>query len=134
VPPCHREEIAEAVLEDNGGKDGGKPVDGGTTGGVGGKDGGKGGKPVANGLATDKSLDGNGKSLPVAGWQRFSGGAGKGDKEEPEACAVCGGPGGLMTAYGDRQAFVHPHCRQAWIAAQEGVFNQRLRLVAGSSV
>jgi hypothetical protein len=48
-------------------------------------------------------------------------------------CAHCGGPGASPVAYGDRQAFVHPHCRQAWIAAQDGVFNQRLRLVAGSS-
>jgi hypothetical protein len=48
-------------------------------------------------------------------------------------CAHCGQPGGTEVWYGDRQAFVHSHCRQAWIAAQDGVFNQRLRLVAGSS-
>jgi hypothetical protein len=48
-------------------------------------------------------------------------------------CAHCGKPGGLPVAYGDRQAFVHPHCRDAWLAAQDTVFNQRLRLVKGSS-
>jgi hypothetical protein len=48
-------------------------------------------------------------------------------------CAHCGGPGGSPVAYDGRQAFVHPHCRNAWRAAQDGVFNQRLRLVAGSS-
>lgn len=49
------------------------------------------------------------------------------------ACAHCGKPGGLPVAYGDRQAILHQHCRDAWIAAQDAVFNPRLRLVAGSS-
>jgi hypothetical protein len=63
APPCHREEIDEADLEDDGGK-------------AGGKDGGKpvasegdrwhGGKPVASPLATVIPMDGNGKSPPVA--------------------------------------------------------------------
>jgi hypothetical protein len=129
VPPCHRDEKADTVQDDNGGKDGGKPVVGGGKPVVD-------GKPVANDLATVKPLDTNVKSSPVAGWQRFSGETGgtvEKESDDFKICAYCGKPGGTEVWYGDRQAFVHPHCRQAWIAAQDGVFNQRLRLVAGSS-
>jgi len=48
-------------------------------------------------------------------------------------CAQCGKPGGLPVAYGGREAFVHPHCRDAWRAAQDAIFDQRLRIVGGSS-
>jgi len=48
-------------------------------------------------------------------------------------CAHCDQPGGSECAYGDRQAVVHPHCRGAWVAAQEASLNRRLRVVAGSS-
>jgi hypothetical protein len=34
-------------------------------------------------------------------------------------CAQCGRPGGTECAYGDRPAVLHPHCRDAWIAACE---------------
>ena len=34
-------------------------------------------------------------------------------------CAQCGQPGGLQIAYGDAEAVVHPHCRDAWIATYE---------------
>jgi hypothetical protein len=50
-----------------------------------------------------------------------------------QVCAHCGNPGGIPVAYGDREAIVHPHCRDAWRAAQDAVFNQRFRLAAGSS-
>jgi hypothetical protein len=49
-------------------------------------------------------------------------------------CAHCGRPGGLPVAYVDVLAVVHPGCRNAWRAAQDAIFDQRLRLVAGSSV
>jgi len=52
-------------------------------------------------------------------------------------CDYCGKPGGLPVAYADRralvQALVHPHCRNAWRAAQDAIFDQRLRVAAGSS-
>jgi len=52
-----------------------------------------------------------------------------------EICAQCGRPGTVTEVwFGDRQAFVHPHCRDAWRAAQDAVFNQRSRLDAGSSL
>ena len=66
VPPCHRDGIADISQKDNGGTDGGKPVDGGS-----------GGNRLATALATVKSLGGNVESLPVARWQAFSGGYGK---------------------------------------------------------
>jgi hypothetical protein len=66
VPPCHREEKPLTDHQDNGGR----PV-------ADGKPGGTGGTPVANPLATVKSLDGNGESPPVARWQAFSGGYGE---------------------------------------------------------
>jgi Protein of unknown function (DUF3631) len=34
-------------------------------------------------------------------------------------CAQCGQPGGLQIAYGDAEAVVHPHCRDAWIATYD---------------
>jgi hypothetical protein len=70
LPPCHREEIDKAAHEDNGGKDGGKPV-------ASGGDRWHGGKPVANGLATVKSLDAEEKSVPVARWHENLGGYGR---------------------------------------------------------
>jgi hypothetical protein len=61
--------------------------------------------------------------------------AGEVKRKNPQnICAHCGQPGGLPVAYDGRQAFVHPHCRSAWRAVQDAVLNQRLRLVAGSSV
>jgi hypothetical protein len=63
VPPCHRDEKAEVDLGDNGGKAGGIPVAGGNQW-----------QPMANGVATHKSGDINGKSSPVARWRHFSGG------------------------------------------------------------
>jgi hypothetical protein len=66
VPPCHREEIPQSILIENGGKPGGKPVAGGD---------GRwhGWQPVANGFATDKSLEPDANSPPVAWWHGFSG-------------------------------------------------------------
>ena len=49
--------------------------------------------------------------------------------EAGSVCAHCGQPGGSECAYGDRQAVVHPHCRGAWIAAQEASLNRRLPVV-----
>ena len=52
-----------------------------------------------------------------------------------EICAQCRRPGTVTEVwFGDRQAFVHPHCRDAWRAAQDAEFNQRSRLDAGSSL
>jgi hypothetical protein len=38
-------------------------------------------------------------------------------------CAHCGKPGGLPVGYDGRQALVHPHCRDAWRAAQDTIFD-----------
>ena len=66
-----------------------------------------------------------------------AGGNSGGNGQSPDApdmhCAHCGQPGGFECAYDDRQAVVHPHCRGAWVAAQEASLNRRSRLVAGSS-
>jgi hypothetical protein len=135
VPPCHREEKADILLRDNGGKAGGKPVDGGAAGG----------NPVARPFATVKPLDTKMKSLPVARWRHFPGGTERDRNDDDltipksldrrgEVCAQCSQPGTVTEVwFGDRQAFVHPHCRNAWRAAQDAIFDQRLRLLAGSS-
>jgi hypothetical protein len=113
VPPCHREEKAEIALGDNGGKAGGNPVDGGEEW-----------QSVANGLATDKPQDGNGKSSPVAGWQCFSGGYDDLTippilrRNEPP-CDRCGLPGGTELDYDGLKPRLHPHCTRPWIDAYE---------------
>jgi hypothetical protein len=136
MPPCHRDEIAETVLEDNGGKAGGKPVAGGMTGGTG-------GKPVARPLATVMSLDGNGKSPPVAGWQGFSGGSGEREEDDGtippcldrrgEVCAQCGQAGGAQWDYDGAAVRLHAHCEQLWIAAYEASHRRSPGATLGSS-
>jgi hypothetical protein len=59
LPPCHREEKPLAEHQDDGGKDGGKPV-------ASDSERWHGGKPVARGFATVKSVNGEKKSVPVA--------------------------------------------------------------------
>ena len=113
VPPCHREEKADAGLEDNGGKAGGKAVDGGNVW-----------QPMANGLATDKSRDDNEKSSPVARWQCFSGGYNQWRYDTLDIpafldrrarCAQCNGtPDGTERAVtvGDQTVWLHAECRR----------------------
>jgi hypothetical protein len=128
VPPCHREEKADILLRDNGGNAGGKPVDGGAAGG-------SGGNPVARPFATVKPLDTKTESLPEARWQHFPGDTERDRNHDDltipkslgrrgEVCAQCSQPGTVTEVwFGDRQAFVHPHCRNAWRAAQDTIFN-----------
>jgi transposase len=137
VPPCHREEKAEAVLLDDGGKPGGKPV-------VGGNDGGSGWQPVANGLATDKSQNGNEKSSPVARWQGFSGGYGEEKHDDlsipglldrrDEICAHCGQPwGGEPWDYDGVKVRLHPRCEEAWVDAYRASQNGAAAVMASSA-
>jgi hypothetical protein len=67
MPPCHREEKPLAEHQDDGGKDGGKPV-------ASGGDGWHGGKPVARLFATVESVNAEEKSVPVARWHENPGG------------------------------------------------------------
>jgi hypothetical protein len=137
VQPCNRDEIAEVVLEDNGCTDGCNPVARCTepVARV---------QPVASGLATDKSLDGNGKSPPVAGLHGFLEEAGKGDEDDgtippfldrrPAVCAHCGQPGGKQWDYDGATIRLHPHCEQLWIAAYKASHRRSPGATLGSSL
>jgi hypothetical protein len=112
VPPCHRDGIAEVFLSDNGGKPGGKAVAGGT-------DRWHGGKPVASPLATDKSLDGNAESPPVARWQCFSGETAA-REYFPPVCMHCGAPEApgnpvRLCAVEGEEFLLHRDCRDEWL-------------------
>jgi len=115
MPPRHREEKTDISLGDNGGNDGGKPVDGGN--------------PVANGLATVKPLDANTETLPVAGCQHFSGETERDRNDDDltipksldrrgEVCAECGQPGGVEWNYDNIKVRLHPHCERPWLDAR----------------
>jgi hypothetical protein len=112
VPPCHWDEIDEIFQSDNGGKPHLPPHTTDATDGTG-------GAPVAGSVATDKSLDVNGKSSPVAGWHGFPGDI---DPREdfPPVCVHCGGPAAanspvLPCAINGEEYLLHPACRADWL-------------------
>jgi hypothetical protein len=130
VPPCHRDGIADVFQEDNGGKDGGKPVATAEPVVPPVANGGSGGKPVANPFGTVKSLDADGESPPVARWQANSGGREEGvcgpsetpsepydnridgDPGEDRTCQQCGSRDGTERLYtiGGEQVWLHVEC------------------------
>ena len=80
-------------------------------------------KPIASGSTIGNALDGNGKSPPIVGLQRFSGGT---EEEEtyPPVCAHCGetqdqpdDPVQQCWVNGD-QHWLHRDCRGDWLARQ----------------
>jgi hypothetical protein len=88
-----------------------------------------GGNPVANGLATVKPLDANTETLPVAGWQHFSGETERDRNDDDltipksldrrgEVCAECGQPGGVEWNYDNIKVRLHPHCERPWLDAR----------------
>jgi hypothetical protein len=101
VPPpesvhtCIRDEIAEISLEDNVCKDVCTPA--------------------AYGSAYDKSLNGDENSPAYARMHDFSGDtAATGNL--PSVCAHCGQPGAVTEVwFGERQAMLHPACRDDWL-------------------
>ena len=133
VPPCHREGKAEVVPGDNGGKTGGKPVDGGN-----------GWQSVANDLATDKSQSSNEKSSPVARWQSFSGGYGEEKRDDfedipafldrrHEVCAHCGEPGGSEWNYLGTKVRLHERCEDGWADAYRARQDGTVAVMASSA-
>jgi hypothetical protein len=126
--PCNRDGIAEISQSDNGCKDRLQP---GATGATAAPDRVHRLQAVANGLATDKSLDANEKSPPVARLQRFSGEtdahthAGADTPESfPPVCAHCGaaeraGDPVQPCSVAGEEYLLHRSCQDEWLNQRE---------------
>jgi hypothetical protein len=115
--PCNRDEIADVSLRDNCCTDGCKPVaecaePNATV------------QPDATGLATDNSLDGNGKSSPVARLHEFPGDIPP-TENFPLVCVHCGAPATAdspvqLCAVDGQEFLLHRTCRADWLNETNG--------------
>jgi hypothetical protein len=84
-------------------------------------------RPSANGLALVKSMDGNGKSPPVARVHDFSGDIDTHactTEDFPQVCAHCGGPATAdapvqRCAVNGAEVLLHPSCQTDWLGAAQ---------------
>jgi hypothetical protein len=127
--PCNRDGIAEDFQADNGCKPDLQPVATDAPDATG-------DNPLATGLATDNALNGNEELPPVARLHGFPGGTHTRahasldgpwlDGDWPLVCEHCGEPDLIgatiqpVWVEGERH-YLHPHCRQGWLAADESV-------------
>jgi hypothetical protein len=110
--PCNRDEIADVSLGDNGCTGGCKPVaectePNATM------------QPDATGIATDNSLYGNAKSLPVARLHEFPGDTPP-TEDFPPVCIHCGAPATAdapvqLCAVEGKEYLLHRACQKEWL-------------------
>jgi hypothetical protein len=122
VQSCNRDEIAETVLGDIDCSPDCKPIADCPAESV---DRLSDCKPIASGSTIDNALDGNGKSPPIVGLQRFSGGTEEEETPYPPVCVHCGQPqdqpeNPILETWVDGESYwLHRDCRSDWRERQD---------------